>query len=192
VCQKKYNRCQASYPHTLSSPQFYDFLAVRALFDALRRHLCTWVGEGALFGPHTRLVGAPNYAPSLRSVAGLLLALVCSGPTRTPSPPRTESQLRAPSTCAFLDQLGNCGDGARRVVTSHRDWYLLPGTDGRRGAPRAQAREQLAVNGLCQRMASISGNDAAPIEAPLRTSWEGGRGVFAGAFQSEREEETRD
>jgi hypothetical protein len=34
------------------------------------------VGEGVLLRGYTRLVGAPNYAPSLRSVAGLLLALV--------------------------------------------------------------------------------------------------------------------
>jgi hypothetical protein len=48
-----------------------------------RRELpsCEWVGfvagtsEGALFGGYARLVGAPNSAPSLRSVAGLLLAL---------------------------------------------------------------------------------------------------------------------
>ena len=32
-------------------------------------------GEGVLFGRYARLVGAPNSAPSLRSVAGLLLAL---------------------------------------------------------------------------------------------------------------------
>ena len=33
------------------------------------------VGEGYPLRGYTRLVGAPNYAPSLRSVAGLLLAL---------------------------------------------------------------------------------------------------------------------
>jgi hypothetical protein len=31
-------------------------------------------GEGILFGRYARSGGAPNYAPSLRSVAGLLVA----------------------------------------------------------------------------------------------------------------------
>src|SRR5258706_2587865 len=35
--------------------------------------------EGILFGRYARLVGAPNCAPSLRSVAGLLLALALQG-----------------------------------------------------------------------------------------------------------------
>src|SRR6266404_5917162 len=44
-----------------------------ALSDGLGRFAGT--SEGILFGRYARLVGAPNCAPSLRSVAGLLLAL---------------------------------------------------------------------------------------------------------------------
>ena len=53
---------------------------------------CEWVGyvagtsEGALFGGYARLVGAPNYAPSLCSVAGLLLALALQSACEDPSP----------------------------------------------------------------------------------------------------------
>jgi hypothetical protein len=36
--------------------------------------ISVWVGEGVLFGNNARSGGAPNCAPSLRSVAGLLVA----------------------------------------------------------------------------------------------------------------------
>src|SRR6266849_9766979 len=42
------------------------------------------------FGGYARLVGAPNCAPSLRSVAGLLLALALQSRLREPSPPSLE------------------------------------------------------------------------------------------------------
>jgi len=44
------------------------------------------VGEGILFGDTASSGGAPNYARSLRSLAGLLGRSLKS-PTRTPSPP---------------------------------------------------------------------------------------------------------
>ena len=43
--------------------------------------------EGIPFGGYARLVGAPNCAPSLRSVAGLLLALALESRLREPPPP---------------------------------------------------------------------------------------------------------
>ena len=43
--------------------------------------------EGIPFGGYARLVGAPHYAPSLRSVAGLLLALALESRLREPPPP---------------------------------------------------------------------------------------------------------
>jgi len=42
--------------------------------------------EGALFGGYAHLVGAPNCAPSLCSVAGLLLALALKSRLRAPPP----------------------------------------------------------------------------------------------------------
>src|SRR5580765_3539335 len=50
-----------------------------------------WIGAGQSagipFGGYARLVGAPNCAPSLCSVAGLLLALALQSRLREPSPP---------------------------------------------------------------------------------------------------------
>ena len=44
-------------------------------------------GEGVLVGRYARLVGAPNCAPSLCSVAGLLLALALQSAYEDPLPP---------------------------------------------------------------------------------------------------------
>jgi len=48
--------------------------------------------EGVLFGRYARLVGAPHCAPSLRSVAGLLLALALQSGLRGPPPPSLRVQ----------------------------------------------------------------------------------------------------
>jgi hypothetical protein len=93
VCQKKYNRCQASYPHALSSPQFYDFLAVRA----------------------------SDYASADISARAF--------------PPR-----------AHFGLFGDYAVPHAQVAPSRQGGISLP--DGLRGSPRAQAREQLDVNGL--------------------------------------------
>ncbi len=50
--------------------------------------------EGILFGRYARLVGAPNCAPSLRSLAGLLLALALQSGLRGPPPPSLPVQRR--------------------------------------------------------------------------------------------------
>jgi hypothetical protein len=94
------------------------------------------VGEGILFGPHTRLVGAPHYAPSLCSVAGLLLALVCSGPTRTPSPPYTVSQLHSLPTTRTAYLL-TAGAEVPAGIPRARRYFSCAGR--RRGAPRARS-----------------------------------------------------
>src|SRR6266852_7339847 len=51
------------------------------------------------FGGYARLVGAPNCAPSLRSVSGLLLALALQSRLRAPSPPSLEVDRDASHHC---------------------------------------------------------------------------------------------
>jgi len=71
--EKKYNRCQESYPHSLSRPQVYDFLIGRRAGNsvALRVASLFGVGEGILFGDDGRFParkqapGAPNCAREL-------------------------------------------------------------------------------------------------------------------------------
>ena len=63
-----------------------------ALSDGLGRFAGT--SEGILFGRYARLVGAPNCAPSLRSLAGLLLALALQSGLRGPPPPSLPVQRR--------------------------------------------------------------------------------------------------
>src|ERR1700682_484856 len=55
-------------PHDVTHASWRYFMRRAEIFARGR-------GEGALFGRYARLVGAPNYAPSICSVAGLLLAL---------------------------------------------------------------------------------------------------------------------
>src|SRR5450759_5138587 len=71
----------------------------RLVFDISARRS---VGGGPLRG-YARLVGAPNCAPSLRSVAGLLLALALES--------RYEDPLRLPSTLSLerrAEPIGSC------------------------------------------------------------------------------------
>jgi hypothetical protein len=69
------------------SPRLQSFVSVACTLRSFRRS----VGRGPLrtlpanAGTRARLVGAPNYAPSLRSVAGLLLALALQSASEDPS-----------------------------------------------------------------------------------------------------------
>jgi hypothetical protein len=72
--------------------------------------------DGILFGRYARLVGAPNYAPSLRSVAGLLLALALQSGLRGPHP----TSLENPNARRILFAPPRSGPSAarhRRVFT---------------------------------------------------------------------------
>ena len=73
-------------------------LPVRVRVPAARSVAGT--AKGILFGRYARLVGAPNYAPSLRSVAGLLLALALQSGLRGPPPPSLRAQRGASITFA--------------------------------------------------------------------------------------------
>jgi hypothetical protein len=70
VGQKKYNPCQASYPHGLRAPQFYDFLAVRALF-ARRLVSLHGVGEDVICRSSRLRFAASRLAAPRRLTAAL-------------------------------------------------------------------------------------------------------------------------
>ena len=86
--------------------------------------------EGIPFGGYTRLVGAPNYAPSLRSVAGLLLALVLESryEDTPPSLPRrlVTAPALAPNTARQIEEIP-------RAQLPHSEPARL--ARGRRSAP---------------------------------------------------------
>src|SRR5437764_2442566 len=82
-----------------------------------------------------RLVGAPNYPPSLCSVAGLLLALALKAPARTPSPP---CNVPLP---ANVEPLASITREAR-----HRCRTPLKVRTTLGWAPRAHARGQLVAS----------------------------------------------
>jgi hypothetical protein len=138
--------------------------------------------------PHTRSGGAPHYAPSLRSVAGLLGRSLDAAYEDTLA--SLHRSVTARDCKARRVAILNPGDNARNNYPLGVD---LHPADGRRGAPRAQAREQLSVRVTGARIASTSAARCGVLcRAQFRSLWEGGRGVLVGALQSEREEETRD
>src|SRR6266404_4016348 len=99
-----------------------------ALSDGLGRFAGT--SEGILFGRYARLVGAPNCAPSLRSVAGLLLALALESAYED-TPPAFPNG----SDCARISP------GGGRARRSHPLVTLSNGTRAcARGAPRRLPR----------------------------------------------------
>jgi hypothetical protein len=66
--EKKYTRCQASYPHSALSPQLYDFFiagAVSTRFDCI----CVWGRRGCPLRRRRALVGAKLRAFVLRTPA---------------------------------------------------------------------------------------------------------------------------
>jgi len=95
--------------------------------------------EGALFGGYARLVGAPNCAPSLRSVAGLLLALALQSRLRAP-PPTSLEMLNARRILLAPPRSGPSAARHRRVCTGERF--------GRRGIRGCRARPRAAFTDL--------------------------------------------
>src|SRR5450759_4971980 len=76
--------------------------------------------KGILFGGYARLVEAPNYAPSLRSVAGLLLALALESRLRGPPPPSLIVQRGPnPRERAERSSAAPCPRGTKRPPTRH-------------------------------------------------------------------------
>ena len=118
--------------------------SARVLHHALPADPSRGVGEGYPLRRYARLVGAPNYAPSLRSVAGLLLALALESACED-----TLTSLHSIATalasdgahCESLNRRRSCARGhySRQVV-------LLPRRRAARSAARAHAREQLVVS----------------------------------------------
>jgi len=105
------------------------------------------VGGGGPLRRYARLVGAPNYAPSLRSVAGLLLALALESACEdTLTSLHRSVTARAFPPRAHFGLFGDYAVPHAQVAPSRQGGISLP--DGLRGSPRAQAREQLDVNGL--------------------------------------------
>jgi hypothetical protein len=143
VCQIKYNLCRASYPHALPAPLFYDFSAVRLSNSAAEPGISACGRRGCPLrelSPAARLAARCTAPPGSGAGSGRSLR----GHPHLPAQYRNCARFdKRPS-----DQLEPQG-GARRVIISRRDCTCFPEADGRRGAPRAQAREQLVVNGLC-------------------------------------------
>src|SRR5713101_6251800 len=75
------------------------------------------------FGGYARLVGAPNCAPSLCSVTGLLLALALQSRLREPSPPSLKVKRGASHRChasrAFSGSIVRSSLYFAREQTSH-------------------------------------------------------------------------
>jgi len=96
------------------------------------------VGEGVLFGATLAALPAsghpkpPHYAPSLRSVAGLLLALALQSACEDTLTSLTQVRNSTRGPAAHAGKSPGAPTRARR----YRD-----AVDERRGAPRAQARE---------------------------------------------------
>ena len=128
-----------------------------------------WVESVDPLRRYARLVGAPNYAPSLCSVAGLLLALALQsglrGPTASPAQvfPIHGAVVRVPAESNI------CPASLPREEPAH---------------PKIRAGRPKLALGLC--LAACFAR-ACSYEA-IRER----RGVLVGALQSEREEETRD
>jgi hypothetical protein len=87
------------------------------------------VGEGALLRRYARLVGAPNSAPSLCSVAGLLHALTLQSAYEGTLASRCESVTARASRHAFRQ---TCGPNSNQTLSSARRTFL--------GHPRNAAR----------------------------------------------------
>src|SRR5256885_12821279 len=84
--EKKYNRCQASYPHSRFGPQVYDFLiAERAGGPIVSFASLFAVGEGILFG--ATLAWSEPLTALLRSAQSRVSSSrsLCKAATRTPS-----------------------------------------------------------------------------------------------------------
>jgi hypothetical protein len=111
------------------------------------------------FGGYARLVGAPHYAPSLRSVAGLLLALALQSRLREPSPPSLRVQRGA--------------SHHRRASIRKTDAY---GGIARERAHRAQLGIVVSARVNSSARRGIRGCRAKPTAAHLQIS-SGRRGV---------------
>jgi hypothetical protein len=90
--------------------------------------------DGTLFGGYARLVGAPNCASSLRSVAGLLLALALQSRLRAP-PPTSLEMLNARRILLAPPRSGPSVARHRRVCTGER--FGRRGIRGCRAKPTA-------------------------------------------------------
>ena len=134
--------------------------------------------EGALFGGYARLVGAPNCAPSLRSVAGLLLALALQSRLRAP-PPTSLEMLNARRILLAPPRSGPSAARHRRVCTGNgsadagfaaaaqdREPRLQISTGRRGGCPRRGTRSKSPPFGR----ASAPQRRACEDTAPKRTS----------------------
>src|SRR5450759_4004048 len=75
TCVKKSTTAVKRVIHTRSQARSFMIFSQCARRTTLRLTSLHGVGGGGPLRRYARLVGAPNYAPSLRSVAGLLLAL---------------------------------------------------------------------------------------------------------------------
>ena len=140
------------------------------------------VGRGYPLRRYARLVGAPNYAPSLRSVAGLLHALALQSAcedtrtllptdvgTRATARARSTRQLRITPSLHALTARARCARGAS--APSDREVHRAQASFTSIQGPRLICR---GASGTC-----------------CYETVQGGEGVLVGAFQSEREE-TRD
>jgi hypothetical protein len=122
----------------------------------LRRNFAG-TADGILFGRYARLVGAPNYAPSLCSVAGLLLALALQSGLRGPPPPSLMAQREAGHHCRAspaqharalpLTARRSAPSKARYARVFSGEPFAQRGVRGCRAKPTARARMDLARGG---------------------------------------------
>jgi hypothetical protein len=147
-------------------------------------------GDGILFGNNARsgcplAGGSPNCTPSLRSVVGLLVARwsrLCPRPIRLPCEVRSRSGHPARASPA-----------RRPFCSTHPRWPLAGASRAKFGipAPKGGSRTCRKRNPSLEGCASLrAARYTRPVQ--LRCCTKGGAGVPTGAFQSEREEETRE
>src|SRR6266478_7155790 len=119
--------------------------------------------EGILFGRYARLVGAPNCAPSLRSVAGLLLALAlesaCEDTLTSLYRSVTAALLRAAGVGGSVRSLsavrprGEHGNAELRSARSRAEVRRRPGDERESRARRERnALVRVALRGKVDRV----------------------------------------
>jgi hypothetical protein len=186
VGQKKYNPCQASYPHELRAPQLYDFLAVRATFAVRRVASLREVGEGVICRS-SRLRFAASRLAAPRRLTAALAPAAPSDDTLTslhrsvPARPSNARPLR------ILERLASRvyaritrarwsfrHAGRRREAPRAREELFLPEL-GRWGATRRNAtipslgrREQVSSEGAAGASAAARPHGAASRKATLQ------------------------
>ena len=166
--------------------------------DLSGRRIVAGQSAGIPFGGYARLVGAPNYAPSLRSVAGLLLALALESRLREPPPPFLLVHRGASHHCRAFGRVRVRSSSSCARVSG---FFRPPAAPTSRpessrplcaGARRAQLGVPVPPWGWTRTPRTLERTRAARSAACSYRSMQGGEGVLVGAFQSEREEETRD